>query len=119
MTYGNCAPDGEGGVVAVWEEIAWGFVYDIYAKHLNADGTLGGPVYTPTSPRSAMPTSEAPQIQGSYANQINYILPAGQEVKIELFDLLGRKISTLAEGYEQAGAHTLNFTEIALYIAPL
>ena len=38
----NSVPDGRGGVAAVWEQTNGSAIHDIYAKHVNADGSLGG-----------------------------------------------------------------------------
>ncbi|HEX7343932.1 MAG TPA: T9SS type A sorting domain-containing protein [bacterium] len=36
---------------------------------------------------------------------MQFTLPKAGQVKLELFDLLGRKIATLKEGYQPAGTH--------------
>jgi hypothetical protein len=36
---------------------------------------------------------------------IDYNLPVGAEVTIVIFDIMGRKIETLFEGYQAAGIH--------------
>jgi len=41
---------------------------------------------------------------------IQFSLPENATVKIELFDLSGRKIKTIAEGAFQAGNHELNLS---------
>ena len=40
---------------------------------------------------------------------INYNLPKGGMVKIEVFDILGNKISTLINSYQDSGAHQIQF----------
>ncbi|CAN5203533.1 hypothetical protein BH23BAC3_BH23BAC3_32440 [soil metagenome] len=40
---------------------------------------------------------------------ISFHLPAGSDIRVEVFDVLGHTIATLAEGYRSAGFHTLKF----------
>lgn len=40
---------------------------------------------------------------------IEYSLPAAANVTIEIFDILGRKVETLFDGYQQAGQHRLTW----------
>ncbi len=37
---------------------------------------------------------------------IDYLLPHSGSVRIELYDLLGRKVSLIKEGYKEAGIYT-------------
>ncbi len=41
--------------------------------------------------------------------QIAFELPESAQVKLEVFDLTGRKVATLADGQAQAGRHTIAF----------
>jgi len=102
MTEKYVVPDGEGGLTSVWRLTT----NDVYAKHMNPDGTLGGPMYTPTSLK---PPAVTPQIQGKYSDGIEYTLPQPGEVEIELFDLLGRRVAVIFQGYQHAGSHTARF----------
>lgn len=40
---------------------------------------------------------------------IRFQLPESSEVRLEVYDLLGRRVATLSDGMMQAGAHTVNF----------
>ncbi len=40
---------------------------------------------------------------------INYHTPKSEYLKLQVFDMLGREITTLAEGYIEAGYHKINF----------
>jgi hypothetical protein len=46
----------------------------------------------------------------SFSATIQFTLPNSSELKIELFDLQGRKIQTIAEKIFGAGNHQLNFS---------
>ena len=40
------------------------------------------------------------------ATVITFVVPKAGETTLELFDLLGQKVATLASGYREAGPHT-------------
>jgi uncharacterized protein (DUF1501 family) len=71
-------------------------------------GSLGTETSTPKKP-------VAFSLEQNYPNPfnpttvINYQLPASNDVKIEVFDMLGRKISTLVNERKAAGAYQVNF----------
>lgn len=56
-----CVPDDQGGAAAVWDlRPSWSNPGDVWAKHVNADGTLGGPlslevILTPENPPIQIP----------------------------------------------------------------
>src|SRR5690606_12613201 len=43
-----------------------------------------------------------------------FTLPAPGPVRVEVFDVVGRRVAVLAEGFRAAGAHTLAFAPGAL-----
>ncbi len=43
------------------------------------------------------------------ATAISYQLSAASEVNLKVYDLLGREVASLAEGYRSAGSHTVQF----------
>ena len=43
------------------------------------------------------------------ATQINLQLPAGQNVTVEIFNLLGERVKTLYKGYLSSGPHTFTW----------
>lgn len=48
------------------------------------------------------------------ATEITFTLPSGDNVRIVVYDLLGKEITTLAEGYLPAGSHTVKFNAFDL-----
>lgn len=54
-------------------------------------------------------------ISGNYPNpfnsstEIRYILPALSNVRIDIYNLLGRHVETLIDGYQQAGEHKITW----------
>jgi hypothetical protein len=43
------------------------------------------------------------------ATKIRYSVPTASNVKLEVFDILGRKVATLVNGQERAGEYAIEF----------
>jgi Secretion system C-terminal sorting domain len=43
------------------------------------------------------------------ATKIRYSVPTASVIKLEVFDILGRKVATLVNGHDRAGEHTVEF----------
>ena len=110
----NAVADGRGGVAAVWEQTNGGLIHDIWAKHVNPDGSLGGPVFTPAGAKSAERPCRELNILGVQGGAITYTLLQASAVKLELFDILGRTVATLAQGYQAAGSYTAPYNHLTL-----
>jgi hypothetical protein len=41
---------------------------------------------------------------------INYTLPAGTNVKLKIYDILGNEVTTLVNSFQNAGAHSISFS---------
>jgi hypothetical protein len=92
--------------------------------------TAGPPVLTGTlraneqapltlaSTESVLP--EAYTLEGNYPNPFNpstiirYALPVGETVRLEVFDVTGRRVATLVDGPVPAGVHEVRFDAAAL-----
>ena len=73
------------------------------------------------APGASVPVEEAPPMPTaltldqnhpnpfSAATEIEYALPAPADVRLDVYDLLGRKVATLAEGGRPAGTHRAVF----------
>jgi hypothetical protein len=100
--------DGNGGAAAVFSTHN---IIDIFAKHVNADGSLGGP----TPPVAIQPPESAqPRTLQQSGDMLSFTLPAAGQVELSLFDLLGRRVATLEDGYRAAGEHTVRFDKRGL-----
>ncbi|MDR9447269.1 MAG: T9SS type A sorting domain-containing protein [Balneolaceae bacterium] len=68
---------------------------------------------TSTEGTDALPT--AYDLRQNYPNPFNptttirYALPQASQVTLEVFDMVGRRVATLAEGPQAAGYHTATF----------
>jgi len=76
---------------AVWQSC---FASDVWAKHVNADGTLGGPVSVSPPPVQHKPLGPVLYASGQ---SIRFQVASAGEVKLELFDLLGRRVAILED----------------------
>jgi hypothetical protein len=76
-------------------------------------GDGDGGVVTSTEDTYALPT--AYDLSQNYPNPFNptttirYALPQASQVTLEVFDMVGRRVATLAEGPRAAGYHTATF----------
>jgi len=101
----NAVPDGRGGMAAVWERNNGSTIHDIYAKHVNADGSLGGAIPAPGGAKPAEPPTRSVENLSVRGGAINYALLQASAVKLELFDILGRKVAVLQNEFQTAGPH--------------
>ena len=93
--YTNAVPDGEGGVVLVYQDYP---TYDVWAKRCRADGTLGGPLHllvdlTPHNPPVQIPPSggsfnydisieDTYSVSGVFDMWIEVTLPGGSDIEV-------------------------------------
>jgi hypothetical protein len=67
----------------------------------------------PSLPAAGLPAAFT--LDQNYPNPFNptttirYSLPAASEVKVSVFDMLGREVTVLASGRSEAGVHELTF----------
>jgi len=101
----NIVPDGWGGAAAIWNRTNGGLIWDIYAKHVNADGSLGPPPPAPPA-RPAAPANQRQTLSVSQ-NLIRYELPTTGRISLALYNLLGQQVAVLEEGEHIAGSYTV------------
>ena len=96
-----------GDMEVAYEEIQW-TVVAAAAPHARAetDARLTSPVVR---------VAEVPQLQGNYPEPFNpvttirYALPEAAHVRLEVFDLTGRRVALLADGERPAGQYAARF----------
>ena len=92
--------DGSNGAVCVWPNYVH-FQRDIFAQRVLSDGSLGGPPPPPVQHNSGRP------IQSISGSQIEKLIPQTGEVKLELFDLLGRRVAVIENQRLPEGINSL------------
>ena len=87
--------------------------YDVYAQNVNPDGSLGNPS---TYVEETVPTTPISfKLNPAYPNPFNptailsFELPITSFVTLNVFDVTGRQVATLANGEYSAGIHKCNF----------
>jgi len=100
----NVVADDSGGAAAVWcLESNQQNNFHVFAKHVMADGSLGGP--EPPS-RAAAPSNLNQSLSVSQ-NLIRYELPGSGRVSLVLYNLLGQQVAVLEESERVAGSYTV------------
>jgi hypothetical protein len=102
--------DGDDGAVVAFEDYRQSNVSgcDISAQRILSNGQLGNP------DSSAVTIRLAPCIPLSLSeNFVQFTLPSSDQIELNLFDLLGRRMAALEDGYHAAGEHTVRFDQRA------
>jgi len=61
-----------------------------------------------------VPINQAAPIQSTALAGLTYTLPQAGVISLDLFDLLGRRVATLAQGYQSAGSYTAQSDHLSL-----
>ncbi|RJP78812.1 MAG: T9SS C-terminal target domain-containing protein [Candidatus Zixiibacteriota bacterium] len=99
--------DGGGGMVTTFM-LVQNVNPNVWAKRVAWNGQLGGAM-PEDSPRT-VPTVTA-RLQGEVAS---YRLAVPSQVRVSLFDLLGRKVAVLEDGWKEAGEYTVTLPRLSL-----
>jgi hypothetical protein len=118
---------------APWPDSADGLGYSLVTKVTNPSGDLNDPANWRTSyaihgspgrddpsatsvetPTTGLPTGFS--LHQNYPNpfnpetKIHYTLKSSGKVRLSVYDLLGREVAVLAEGFQSAGGHDVRFS---------
>lgn len=94
------------------------FMIDI--EGIAVDVLAPPPVRPQAAVAAAATPAEVPRLLGNYPEPFNpvttirYTLPEAGPVRLEVFDLTGRRVALLADGYRPAGAHATRFDATGL-----
>lgn len=112
-------PAGAGGAIVAWYDQRSGSSH-IYAQNLNADGTLGGAIVSvPPTPGAASFALRGVQPNPSFGElHVSFALSDDAPAALELFDLHGRRLESVAVGGLGAGAHVVPLAAHAPSLAP-
>jgi phosphatidylserine/phosphatidylglycerophosphate/cardiolipin synthase-like enzyme len=108
----------ENTLIVYSERVANAFFQEFAARYAEAGGTA---VFTATSADVAeADIAGTIRLMQNYPNPFNpqtrigFVLPESGVVQLEVFDTLGRRVASLAEGHFAAGEHTMPFDGTAL-----
>ncbi len=98
-----------------------GRTYTYRLRSVDVSGTIHD--YELTASATAIEKIESFALFQNYPNPFNpttvirYQLPLKSDVKLELFDMLGRKLATLVSATQDAGSYTVNLSASALNLS--
>jgi hypothetical protein len=94
--------------------VAGNVVY--YADRRDGIWILRNNLITSVAERNELPLPNTVQLLPNFPNPFNpettieYVLPKRTDVKLEIFNVLGQRVASLAEGFVDAGGHKVRFT---------
>ena len=99
--------DGSGGAVMAWSDTRNSPSADVYAQGVDAAGQLGVglAVDPPAAPAATALARPAPNPLPHGRADITYTLKAGEHVRVQVVDPVGRIVSVLEEGDRGAGTY--------------
>ena len=105
--------DGVGGAIVAWHDHRGGADYDIYAQRVKPNGQLGGGVTGVPGTSSSIafalePVSPNPA-QGALT--VRFSLSDGDDARLELLDIAGRRTLVRQVGSLGTGSHALRIGE--------
>jgi hypothetical protein len=99
--------DGAGGAVAAWSDHR-AADYDVYAQHIPITGGIVN--VGSTQPRARRLSLGRPHPNPMMTEtRSEFALPTATDVKVEIVDLLGRRVRTLEHGWLEAGQHAIRW----------
>lgn len=100
--------DGNGGAIITWWDYRNGSTSDIYAQQVSYGGELG----VVTEVKDNVSSARSFNLEQNYPNPFNpsttisWQSPLSGHQTIKLFDVLGKKVKTIVNGYFEAGNHS-------------
>jgi hypothetical protein len=93
--YPALTTDGADGAICAWGDTRLGLQNsDVYAQRVQANGVLGNP-----SPGPYTPEHNDPRINIVGSSSFRLFLPSAGGITLDLFDIMGRKVRTIFNGY--------------------
>jgi hypothetical protein len=96
------APTEGGGAILGWEDYRSGSNYDIYAGHLTIWGTTAGAPFIPVAGGILSQNEPNPF---SPRTRITFSVGVGGGVRLGIYDVAGRAVRTLLDGWRAPGEH--------------
>jgi hypothetical protein len=114
------ASNGEGGAIVAWQDSRNLNGWDVYAQNVNGDGSLGGSLLSvpgaPTPRRLDVRCRRGNP--GPGALTVSFSLVDGSPARLDVFDVVGRRVSSLDVGSFGAGDHVTSLAANARELPP-
>jgi hypothetical protein len=97
--------DGAGGAIITWEDHRNDESYDVYAGRI----TVGGTIDVPFTPKAAVVVTGLSQNAPNPFNpltRIKFTVAVSGEVSLRIYDIAGRVLRTVVDGWRDAGEYS-------------
>jgi hypothetical protein len=102
------APDGFGGAIVAWQDLRSGTTNDIYANRITQSGVIPTAIGD-TPPAPSFLIGDAYPNPFSTGTAFDVSLPHTADVKVEVFDVGGRRVRGMSLGWVEAGTRRISF----------
>ena len=101
-------PDGLGGAIICWTDMRQTPQWDIYAQNVDHNGSLGTITFVGENNSKLVSFKLFQNYPNPFnpSTKISWQAPVSGWQTIKLFDLLGKEIETIVDGYYEAGNHS-------------
>ena len=103
--------DGRGGIIVVWDEIGLGSSFGDYAQQISRHGNLGEVILITIPATESLPKRIV--LTQSFPNPFNpsttipFSLPQNIRIRLIVYDIVGREIVNLVDGWREGGYHSI------------
>jgi len=105
VTSYNIASDGSNGAIITWEDHRNDDSYDIYAERITVAGTIDVPA-APAAVEVVTGLSQNAPNPFNPLTRITFSVAARGEVSLRIYDIAGRVLRTLVEGWREPGVYS-------------
>ena len=105
QTYPELTSDGAGGAIITWEDHRNDDSYDIYAERITVAGTIDVPA-APAAVEVVTGLSQNAPNPFNPLTRITFSVAARGEVSLRIYDIAGRVLRTLVEGWREPGVYS-------------
>ena len=105
QSYPELTSDGFGGAIITWEDHRNGDSYDVYAERITVTGTIDVP-FTPAAVKVVTGLSQNAPNPFNPLTRITFSVAVPSEVSLRIYDIAGRMLRTLEQGWREAGVYS-------------